>query len=199
MSVTIIVDVLVREEAITVFGEEAAEGNVSDGVMWFRNKRGAIGLSMVIVERMRWEEERVGWVKEGEESEGEESGGVHQEGVKRGLEEVWLLCVGGEVCAEENGWKRVCSNCLNDPDVGRWCAVRGEDGVQEGRVDEVIVRRPQNTGVTVKLMVMVEKLNFDNVRALHYAMENFSQEMVKALLELEAANVKCLARPTGKT
>lgn len=60
------VDVVVQKEAITVFGEEAGEGNVSDGVMWFRSRTGGIGLSMTIVERMRWEEERVGWVKEGE-------------------------------------------------------------------------------------------------------------------------------------
>ncbi|KAI6686270.1 hypothetical protein NL676_032183 [Syzygium grande] len=60
------VDVLVQKEAITVFGEEAEEGNVSDGVMWFRSRTGVIGVSMAIVERMRWEEERVGWVKEGE-------------------------------------------------------------------------------------------------------------------------------------
>ncbi|XP_010044325.2 uncharacterized protein LOC104433329 [Eucalyptus grandis] len=60
------VDVLVQKEAITVFGEKAGEGDVSDGVVWFRSKRGGIGLGMAIVERMRWEEERVGWVKEGE-------------------------------------------------------------------------------------------------------------------------------------
>ncbi|KAF8041283.1 hypothetical protein BT93_A0026 [Corymbia citriodora subsp. variegata] len=60
------VDVVVQKEAIRVFGEEAGEGNVSNGVMWFRSRIGAIGLSMAIVERMRWEEERVGWMKEGE-------------------------------------------------------------------------------------------------------------------------------------
>ncbi|KAF8042020.1 hypothetical protein BT93_A0581 [Corymbia citriodora subsp. variegata] len=61
------VDVVVQKEAIRVFGEEAGEGNVSDGVMWFRSRTGGIGLRMAIVERMRWEEERVGWLKEGEE------------------------------------------------------------------------------------------------------------------------------------
>ncbi|KAI6686259.1 hypothetical protein NL676_032172 [Syzygium grande] len=62
------VDVLVQKEAIAVFGEEAGEGNVSDGVTWFRSRTRVIGLSMLIVERMRWEEERVGWVKEREKS-----------------------------------------------------------------------------------------------------------------------------------
>ncbi|KAL3751432.1 hypothetical protein ACJRO7_012285 [Eucalyptus globulus] len=47
------VDVVVQEEAIRVFGEEAGEGNVSDGVMWFRSRTGGIGLSMAIVESMR--------------------------------------------------------------------------------------------------------------------------------------------------
>lgn len=75
------VDVLVQKEAITVFGEEAGQGDASDGAMWFRSKRGAIGLSMVIVERMRWEEERVRWVKEGEKRV--------RESMKSGLNEGW--------------------------------------------------------------------------------------------------------------
>ncbi|KAF8042021.1 hypothetical protein BT93_A0582 [Corymbia citriodora subsp. variegata] len=83
------VDVVVQKEAIRVFGEEAGEGDVNDGVMWFRSRTGAIGLSMAIVESMRWEEERVGWVKEGEER-----GRVkrREEFIKSGL--------------SEEGWKR---------------------------------------------------------------------------------------------
>ncbi|KAI6686266.1 hypothetical protein NL676_032179 [Syzygium grande] len=80
------VDVLVQKEAITVFGEEAGEGNVSDGVMWFRSRTGVIGVSMAIVERMRWEEERVGWVKEGEKRVGVK--GV-EEFIQSGLSEGW--------------------------------------------------------------------------------------------------------------
>ncbi|XP_030516630.1 BTB/POZ domain and ankyrin repeat-containing protein NOOT2 [Rhodamnia argentea] len=51
----------------------------------------------------------------------------------------------------------------------------------------------------VKLMVMGEGLNLDDALALHYAVENCSREVVKALLELGAANVNCPAGPAGKT
>ncbi|XP_008798547.4 BTB/POZ domain and ankyrin repeat-containing protein NPR5-like [Phoenix dactylifera] len=51
----------------------------------------------------------------------------------------------------------------------------------------------------VKLMVMGEGLNLDDALALHYAVENCSREVVKALLELGAADVNCPARPAGKT
>lgn len=51
----------------------------------------------------------------------------------------------------------------------------------------------------VKLMVMGEGLNLDAVLALHYAVENCSREVVKALLELGAADVNHPAGPNGKT
>lgn len=51
----------------------------------------------------------------------------------------------------------------------------------------------------VKLMVMGEGLNLDNALALHYAVENCSREVVKALLELGAADVNYPAGPAGKT
>ncbi|RWW15639.1 hypothetical protein GW17_00020506 [Ensete ventricosum] len=51
----------------------------------------------------------------------------------------------------------------------------------------------------VKLMVMGEGLNLDDALALHYAVENCSREVVKALLELGAADVNSRAGPTGKT
>ncbi|CAN4118536.1 unnamed protein product [Withania somnifera] len=51
----------------------------------------------------------------------------------------------------------------------------------------------------VKLMVMGEGLNLDESIALHYAVENCSREVVKALLELGAANVNYPAGPAGKT
>ncbi|CAI9760043.1 unnamed protein product [Fraxinus pennsylvanica] len=41
----------------------------------------------------------------------------------------------------------------------------------------------------VKLMVMGEGLNLNKALALHYAVENCSREVVKALLELGAADV----------
>ncbi|XP_048137247.1 uncharacterized protein LOC115727956 isoform X2 [Rhodamnia argentea] len=77
------VDVLVQKEAIAVFGEEAGKGDASDGAIWFRSNRGAIGLSMAIVERMRWEEERVGWVNEGEKRVRELMKSGSNEGWKR--------------------------------------------------------------------------------------------------------------------
>ncbi|KGN52021.1 hypothetical protein Csa_009154 [Cucumis sativus] len=59
------VDVCVRSEAVLV-GEAllAAEGVVvSDGIMWFSpSSTWEVGLSMAIVERVKWEEERVGFV-----------------------------------------------------------------------------------------------------------------------------------------
>ncbi|KAG6504010.1 BTB/POZ domain and ankyrin repeat-containing protein NPR5-like [Zingiber officinale] len=51
----------------------------------------------------------------------------------------------------------------------------------------------------VKLMVMGEGLNLDDALALHYAVENCSREVVKALLELGAADVNRRAGPAGKT
>ncbi|WOL11992.1 BTB/POZ domain and ankyrin repeat-containing protein NPR5 [Canna indica] len=51
----------------------------------------------------------------------------------------------------------------------------------------------------VKLMVMGEGLNLDDALALHYGVENCSREVVKALLELGAADVNCRAGPAGKT
>ncbi|KMZ57013.1 NPR1 protein [Zostera marina] len=51
----------------------------------------------------------------------------------------------------------------------------------------------------VKLMVLGEGLNLDDALALHYAVENCSREVVKALLELGAADVNCPAGPAGKT
>ncbi|KAK9726037.1 hypothetical protein RND81_05G186000 [Saponaria officinalis] len=51
----------------------------------------------------------------------------------------------------------------------------------------------------VKLMVMGEGLNLDEALALHYAVENCTREVVKALLELGAADVNYPAGPNGKT
>ncbi|KAK7355231.1 hypothetical protein VNO80_14481 [Phaseolus coccineus] len=51
----------------------------------------------------------------------------------------------------------------------------------------------------VKLMVMGEGLNLDEALALHYAVESCSREVVKALLELGAADVNFPAGPAGKT
>ncbi|CAI0458759.1 unnamed protein product [Linum tenue] len=58
------IDVLVETETVRV-GERDVVGHKvgeNDGVVWFRREEGMrVGLSKVIVERMKWEEERVGW------------------------------------------------------------------------------------------------------------------------------------------
>ncbi|CAI0552700.1 unnamed protein product [Linum tenue] len=66
------VDILVDTEAVRV-GERDVVGHMvgeNDGVIWFRRVRldndageegMGVGLSKVILERMKWEEERVGW------------------------------------------------------------------------------------------------------------------------------------------
>ena len=70
----VFVDAFVQREAVFVAGNEVssdynhARGNiVDDGFMWFKSSDGvggerSVGLSMKIVERMKWEQERVGWV-----------------------------------------------------------------------------------------------------------------------------------------
>ncbi|KAG2614798.1 BTB/POZ domain and ankyrin repeat-containing protein NH5.2 [Panicum virgatum] len=51
----------------------------------------------------------------------------------------------------------------------------------------------------VKLMVMGEGLDLDDALAVHYAVQHCSRDVVKALLELGAADVNSRAGPTGKT
>ncbi|KAJ9140651.1 hypothetical protein P3X46_031270 [Hevea brasiliensis] len=64
------VDVTVETEVVAVAGKEAmlqSEKNVIDGVMWFRSPddvggEAIVGLSLAVVERMKWEQERFGWI-----------------------------------------------------------------------------------------------------------------------------------------
>ncbi|GJN07040.1 hypothetical protein PR202_ga24829 [Eleusine coracana subsp. coracana] len=51
----------------------------------------------------------------------------------------------------------------------------------------------------VKLMVMGEGLDLDDALAVHYAVQHCGRDVVKALLELGAADVNARAGPTGKT
>jgi len=51
----------------------------------------------------------------------------------------------------------------------------------------------------VKLMVMGEGLDLDDALAVHYAVQHCGRDVVKALLELGAADVNSGAGPTGKT
>ncbi|OMO72282.1 hypothetical protein COLO4_27717 [Corchorus olitorius] len=67
----VLIDVKVEREVFRVGGNENealryGSVRVDDGVMWFKscNKEGKgvdIGLSLAIVERMKWEQERFGW------------------------------------------------------------------------------------------------------------------------------------------
>ncbi|KAI4368971.1 hypothetical protein MLD38_017468 [Melastoma candidum] len=62
---TIVVDVVIEDEVVHVGGNKAEWRDEVGGVMWFRGGKGEkdkVGLSMAIVERMKWEEERAGWV-----------------------------------------------------------------------------------------------------------------------------------------
>uniref|UniRef100_A0A6N2M8A5 Uncharacterized protein n=1 Tax=Salix viminalis TaxID=40686 RepID=A0A6N2M8A5_SALVM len=66
---SVIVDAAVQREVIAVAGREVqpAERNVVDRIMWFRSSSNAggeesVGLGLEIVDRMKWEQERAGWV-----------------------------------------------------------------------------------------------------------------------------------------
>lgn len=63
------VDVAVETQVVAVAGREVAidERNTFEGAMWFRSlsnegREVSVGLSLAVIERMKWEEERVGWV-----------------------------------------------------------------------------------------------------------------------------------------
>ncbi|XP_059446829.1 uncharacterized protein LOC132178405 [Corylus avellana] len=65
----VVVDALVDREVVTVGGREAVvdERNVGDSLVWFRSngdeeEETCVALSVVIIERMKWEQERAGWV-----------------------------------------------------------------------------------------------------------------------------------------
>ncbi|OWM89409.1 uncharacterized protein LOC116198608 [Punica granatum] len=61
----VLVDVSVKDTAILVGGKEAKHGNVANGILCFvgdERESCGVGLSLGIIERMKWEEERFGWV-----------------------------------------------------------------------------------------------------------------------------------------
>lgn len=65
------VDVVVPTETVRLAGQEAAQEEQYDGrgVVWFKangRTEEQVGLSSLIIERMLWEQERFGWVKEKE-------------------------------------------------------------------------------------------------------------------------------------
>nr|XP_048319117.1 uncharacterized protein LOC107428260 [Ziziphus jujuba var. spinosa] len=67
----VVVDVLVQKEEVFINGGRGATIgdaiSVNNGVMWFANRNSGgeerrVGLSVLVVERLKWEEERFGWV-----------------------------------------------------------------------------------------------------------------------------------------
>ncbi|KAK1389893.1 3-ketoacyl-CoA synthase [Heracleum sosnowskyi] len=66
---TVMVDAVVQREVVLVGGREAVwdEKNLVDKMIWFKSfgskgEEVSVGLSVEIVKRMKWEEERAGWV-----------------------------------------------------------------------------------------------------------------------------------------
>lgn len=68
----VVVDAKVETEAIVVAGKRVLlnEIKVVDGVMWYGKfsnveELGTVGLSMAVVDRMKWEVQRFGWIDGG--------------------------------------------------------------------------------------------------------------------------------------
>ncbi|KAK7823916.1 hypothetical protein CFP56_035019 [Quercus suber] len=63
----VVVDVLLPREVISIARREVVDVNVANRVMCFKsiNREGReirVGLNLEVIERMKWEQERVGWV-----------------------------------------------------------------------------------------------------------------------------------------
>lgn len=76
MGNTVNVDAVVQKEVVVIAGWEAVidEMDVADGLLWFNSfsnvgEKNSVGLSMATVERMKWEQERVGWIEGGKEKQ----------------------------------------------------------------------------------------------------------------------------------
>ncbi|KAG2706805.1 hypothetical protein I3760_05G119400 [Carya illinoinensis] len=68
---SVAVDALVKIEVVRVAGWEAVidERNVANGVLWFRScsnlgEEASVALGLAVIERMKWKQERVGWIGE---------------------------------------------------------------------------------------------------------------------------------------
>ncbi|XP_018843692.2 uncharacterized protein LOC109008150 [Juglans regia] len=90
----VVVDAVVQREEVLIAGMEVVDLNVVDGVMWFKSfgngeAEVSVGLSMLVVERMKWEQIRVGWVGGNERQVAlkrvEEFGGSAGEWIKLGF------------------------------------------------------------------------------------------------------------------
>ncbi|KAJ1412034.1 hypothetical protein SESBI_20673 [Sesbania bispinosa] len=69
MGNTVNVDAVVQKEVVVIAGWEAVieKMDVAEGLLWFNSinnvgEKNSVGLSTTIVERMKWEQERVGWI-----------------------------------------------------------------------------------------------------------------------------------------
>ncbi|CAF2258815.1 BnaA08g24240D [Brassica napus] len=63
----VVVDVEVEDEVVKLGGQEITRGVNENGFVWFGVGDRKIGLRSVVVERMKWEEERFGWRSKGEQ------------------------------------------------------------------------------------------------------------------------------------
>lgn len=61
----VVVDVEVETEVVKLEGKEIERGVEANGFVWFGVGDKKIGLGSVVVERMKWEEERFGWTCKG--------------------------------------------------------------------------------------------------------------------------------------
>ncbi|CAE5957380.1 unnamed protein product [Arabidopsis arenosa] len=62
----VVVDVELDTEVVKLEGQEIARGVEANGFVWFGVGEKKIGLGSVVVERMKWEEERFGWTGKGD-------------------------------------------------------------------------------------------------------------------------------------
>ncbi|XP_027362170.1 uncharacterized protein LOC113869867 [Abrus precatorius] len=69
MGNTVNVNAVVQNEVVVIAGWEAVtdEMDIAEGVLWFHSfnnvgEKNSVGLNIAIVERIKWEQERVGWV-----------------------------------------------------------------------------------------------------------------------------------------
>lgn len=63
----VVVDVEVEDEVVKLEGQEMSRGVDANGFVWFGVGDKKIGLGSVVVERMKWEEERFGWTSKGDQ------------------------------------------------------------------------------------------------------------------------------------
>lgn len=65
----VVVDVELEAEVVKLEGQEVARGVDRNGFVWFGVGDEKIGLGSVVVERMKWEEERFGWTSKGDQEQ----------------------------------------------------------------------------------------------------------------------------------